>query len=70
MTDAVVWDRRVSHLNKRNLELVDRQNGNGFVLDSSWIMTSVRWRNSTSWLIPRKPNTPQLMRSFSSCTET
>ena len=35
MTNAQLWHRRLEHLNKRSLELVQRHEGNGVAFDGS-----------------------------------
>ena len=56
---AQVWHRRLGHLNKRNLDIMNSKNGNGAAfVGSIAAVTSARWGQAISWLTPRKPTTP------------
>ena len=61
MTNAQLWHRRLGRLNKRTFEPMQRRDGNGVALliDHCDVCTV---RNVTSWLTPRRLNTPTLWR--------
>ena len=70
VTNVQVWHRRLGHLNKRSLELVDRKNSNGVALTVIFrTVTSVPWGKAICWLTIKHPTTPPFMHHFSSCTE-
>ena len=68
--NAQVWHRRLGHLNKRSLELMNRESGNGVAFDGSIANCDVCVvGKAITWRTPRKLTTLPLMHPFSSCTE-
>lgn len=71
VANAQAWHRRLGRPNKRCLELINGQNGNGVAFDGSMrTVTSARWVKVTRWLNPKKANASPLMCPFCSCKET
>ena len=63
MVNAQLWHRRLRHLNKRSLELMQRRDGNRVAFDGSIDHFDVcAVRNVTNWLTLRRLNTPTSRR--------
>ena len=70
VANAQVQHRQLGPLHKRSHKLMNRKNGNGVALDGPVPDCDVcAGGKAITLLTPRKPNTPPLMRLFSSCTE-
>ena len=71
LTNAQLWHRRLKHLNKKILKLMQRCDSNGVAFDGSIDHCDVcAVVKVTSWLTPRRPNTPASRRPFKWFMET